>query len=389
VIARIRYHSRAYINLLEKNEACARLSVLVNNEQERSRELALLAEMSELLHGCGKEADTYTILKDIYCRLLPFASGSIAIFDTTSERFEIAEAWGESFCSGEAFEKQDCLAMRRFQMHTVNEPDKSTTCAHISSTAAACYLCQPIISQSEPIGVICLGIHRNCLNEDEPDIKKKFTAKQSIIGRMAEFYTLSLINFRLCDTLRMRSLHDPLTGLYNRRYMEQTLNREIDRAKRNHCHLGVAMLDIDHFKTFNDTYGHDVGDLILRRLGTHLLDSIRTTDIACRYGGEEFLLIMGDISLQNLAHKIETLLAGIKNELKIEHDNQLLSVTISAGIGCFPDHGESIEEIIKAADQSLYRAKANGRDRLEIAPVPSDVSEKQDNALPGGSVPGI
>ena len=182
---------------------------------------------------------------------------------------------------------------------------------------------------------------------------------------VGERISLALANLRLREVLRGQSLRDPLTGLFNRRYMEESLERELRRAVRNNLSVALLMLDIDHFKRFNDTFGHQAGDTLLRALGDFLMKRTRGQDAACRYGGEEFALILSGTSSES-AHKRAELLREELTHLTVEHAGQVLgSVTLSIGVAAFPGH-DSSEELIRAADQALYRAKAEGRDRTIV-----------------------
>ena len=183
---------------------------------------------------------------------------------------------------------------------------------------------------------------------------------------VAEHIALALANLKLRETLRSQSIRDPLTGLFNRRYMEESLEREMRRASRGRHPVGIIMLDLDHFKKFNDSYGHDAGDALLRIVGNTLQRSIRAEDIACRYGGEEFTLILPEASLIDAAQRAESIRESIRN-LNIQHRRQQLGgVTVSAGVAIFPDHGPTGDAVLRAADAALYQAKARGRDRVAI-----------------------
>jgi diguanylate cyclase (GGDEF)-like protein len=171
------------------------------------------------------------------------------------------------------------------------------------------------------------------------------------------------------EALRREAIRDPLTDLYNRRYMEESLKREVLRAKRNHIPVGIMMCDIDHFKMLNDTHGHAAGDAVLQALGSLLQDSIRGGDIACRYGGEEFLLLLPDADAQETKGRADSLLSRIK-ALRIPFQGETLQVTISIGVSALSENASDIQEVITAADKALYRAKAQGRDRV----VPADAA---------------
>jgi diguanylate cyclase (GGDEF)-like protein len=188
----------------------------------------------------------------------------------------------------------------------------------------------------------------------------------------AEYVDLSISSLRLQEALRQQSIKDTLTGLYNRRHMYESLERELRRAARSDQPVGLVMFDLDHFKTFNDTYGHECGDTVLRELGKLLSRTARAEDIPCRFGGEEFLLILPCIDLSDARAKAERLRNQVK-ELTVRHQGTSLgTITISAGVAAFPTHGSLTTELIGAADGALYRAEEEGRDRAVVAQLPHE-----------------
>jgi diguanylate cyclase (GGDEF)-like protein len=192
-------------------------------------------------------------------------------------------------------------------------------------------------------------------------------AKQQLVVTMAEHAALALSNLKLYETLRNQSTRDPLTNLFNRRCMEESLDRELRRAERSHRQLTLIMLDLDHFKRFNDTFGHDAGDAILRDVGKLLETNFRGEDIACRYGGDEFTVILPVGALDVAEQRAQELRKAIK-DLEIPYLNPTLDrVTVSMGIARFPEHGSTAETLLRSADRALYQAKAAGRNRIEIA----------------------
>jgi diguanylate cyclase (GGDEF)-like protein len=184
---------------------------------------------------------------------------------------------------------------------------------------------------------------------------------------VAEQISLALANLALRETLRRQAIRDGLTNLFNRRYMEETLEREISRAQRKDAGLGLLMIDIDHFKSFNDDYGHDAGDMVLREVGGLLLNRTRKEDVACRYGGEEFLIIIPETGEDDALARAEELQAALCAMHLTYHERMLREVTVSIGVAVFPRHGSNVDNLLKAADLALYAAKRAGRNRVCLA----------------------
>ena len=217
----------------------------------------------------------------------------------------------------------------------------------------------PILNDNRCLGVLSLARH-------EPDYEFDFDQIQ--YGRLfANLTALVLNSAQLREALREQSIRDALTGLYNRRYMDEAIKQQISRVTRNLHPLGVIMLDIDHFKRINDTYGHALGDELLRQLGQFLKSHVRNEDIACRYGGEEFIVIMPDASLEATCERAEYFRQEAK-KLRVQDNGQLLTgITLSLGVTVYPEHGRTKEAVMRAADAALYRAKQEGRDRVVVA----------------------
>ncbi len=212
--------------------------------------------------------------------------------------------------------------------------------------------------QGEILGILHMqSRHKEDLDE----------AKRQLAYTVVEQTTLALSNLKLREALREQSIRDPLTGLYNRRYMEEALKQQLSRVMRQLHPLGIIMIDIDHFKNFNDTYGHAAGDALLRELGQFLQSHIRGEDIACRYGGEEFTLMMPDISLEVAQKRAEHLRQEAK-QLRVQDAGQFHEgITLSLGVAIYPQHGRTLDIVLRSADAALYRAKQEGRDRVVVA----------------------
>jgi diguanylate cyclase (GGDEF)-like protein len=187
------------------------------------------------------------------------------------------------------------------------------------------------------------------------------------VTAVGERLSLALANLRLREALQQQSIRDTLTGLYNRRFMEESLARELGRAARTGQPVSMIMMDIDHFKRFNDTFGHQAGDALLKELGEFVNQRTRGQDVACRYGGEEFALILAGCSLENACKRAQVLREELKL-LKVRHGGQSMgAITLSMGVASFPAQANNAETLVKAADDALYRAKKEGRDRVVAA----------------------
>jgi diguanylate cyclase (GGDEF)-like protein len=169
------------------------------------------------------------------------------------------------------------------------------------------------------------------------------------------------------EALRAQAIRDPLTGLFNRRHMEETFDRELRRAARDRCSIGAILLDIDHFKQFNDTFGHDGGDAILKEFSALMMARTREGDVVCRYGGEEFLIVLPGASLEDTRRRADDLLGAIRNLAITSHGLELGPISASIGVAIYPRHGETVESLIRAADEALYRAKTHGRGCVRLA----------------------
>jgi diguanylate cyclase (GGDEF)-like protein len=240
----------------------------------------------------------------------------------------------------------------------VEHPGSGLVCRHIHQPLPYGYLCIPMMAQSEALGVLHLM---------QQDNVKMTETKQRLAETMSEHIAMALSNLRLHETLRSQSIRDPLTGLFNRRFMEEALELELRRAARNQRPLGMIMIDMDNFKLINDTFGHEAGDMLLKGLGVLLKSNIRAEDIACRYGGEEFTLILPEGTGGVTRQRAEFFREAIQRINMQYRGNPLGPITASMGVAVFPDHGRTANDLIAAADKALYRSKNAGRDRVTLA----------------------
>jgi diguanylate cyclase (GGDEF)-like protein len=261
------------------------------------------------------------------------------------------------------FATDRCWGLRQGRVYAVEDMKIGPICPHLKQTSSSAYICLPLIAKGEILGLLHLGTKRSAREDDEH--ANIFELKEIAII-FAEYLSLSVANIKLSERLTSQSLRDPLTGLYNRRYMEESIQHEILRAARQQTRIGIVMIDIDHFKQINDTYGHDAGDEFLIKLAAFFKLKLRGSDFIFRYGGEEFLLVLPESSVEDTYKYVESLRKEIKN-MKVNFRGQLLpSITLSFGIAAYPDHGLDAIELIRIADKALYIAKEEGRDRIVI-----------------------
>ncbi|WP_082651453.1 diguanylate cyclase [Legionella rubrilucens] len=336
--------------------------------KQHNRAISYLNLLSSTLHSCLSIEETFSPIRIYAEKILPSTAGRLYLSHPSRNYLDLAIEWGELCVHEEdVISPEACWALRRGQLHRFHSRTDSVICEHLrTSRVIPSYLCVPLQAQNDNVGLLYLELkHSEGMNED--NFNHLVEEHESLIINFSEAIASSLANIKLRDTLRLRSIRDPLTGLYNRSYLEESFAREIERAKRHANQLAVIMMDLDHFKKINDSYGHDAGDMVLVEVTRYLLQQIRQTDIACRYGGEEFLLLLVDIaSQQEVLDRVERFRQLISDML-FNVNGKTLKVTASFGVAFMFDHGESQAQLIEAADKALYRSKKNGRNQITVA----------------------
>jgi diguanylate cyclase (GGDEF)-like protein len=371
---------RANQGELEKQVALRTAELLYTNEQlvasvrraqQHAEQIAQLTALGQLLQSCHSAEELFGVAQHALRRLFPADSGALAVLRASGNVMETMASWGASPPRHRVFGPDECWAFRRGRPHLVEEPDSPLRCAHLAPEDGPVSICVPLMAQGDNLGVLLFKFE--LADEHEPaDDSGLASTRGRLVLALAEHIGLALANLRLREALRNQSIIDTLTGLYNRRYLEQTLERECRRAVRSDRPLALMMLDVDHFKRFNDAWGHEGGDTVLKELAALLLRNFRGEDIACRYGGEEFVIVLGDTSLE-VAHERAEQLRGHVRELSVRHRGQPMgAITASLGLAVLPAHGQTPDALIAAADQALYEAKRAGRDRVVCAPLDPD-----------------
>lgn len=348
-------------------EANQKLAMSMEVLKGRSEEIATLSEFGRLLQSCLSREEAYQIIKAYCHKLFPSFSGGVYLTAASRNLVQVVTAWGQPDVSEPNFAPDECWALRGGRMHCVAEPNAPAQCGHMPHNPGLSYLCLPLMAQGEAMGILHIECAADFAGMSPEDLEEFKRSRQELAGAVAEHVALALANLQLRETLRSQSIRDPLTGLYNRRYMEESLEREILRASRSNSPIGILILDVDHFKDYNDTFGHEAGDVVLREVGSLLQKQVREEDIACRFGGEEFVLILPGTPLEVARERAEHLRESVRQLTVGFRGQTLAAITVSLGLAIYPEHGSSAESILESADQALYMAKQSGRNRTVFA----------------------
>lgn len=325
-----------------KNEEMANLRKLVNDLQACSTVSAALEVVQNHLHALFGA----------------MTAGEIGLLRESRDLVDVASRWGKGDASTEdRYEPGDCCAVKRGGLFWADARGTGLRCGHLGSYSGS-YLAYSLFAYGETAGVV----HVYCA----PDSLRAWTKGRAtrFLRTMMEQVAISIAGLKLREALQAQSIHDPLTNAFNRRYMEATLERELSRAQRKKSTVGLILLDLDHFKRINDSYGHQAGDEVLKSLVSLCTRLVRGEDAVCRFGGEEFAIVMPDASEQTVRERAEMIRLGLK-QLSIEHQSMVIGpITVSAGTAVSSAaHGKS-SVMIKCADARLYRAKQFGRDQV-------------------------
>ena len=331
----------------------------VRQSQARSERLAVTAQMLQAMDSLTRTDELHNVLPAFLPKVLPGSSGTVYLYRNSRDYLQRAAAWGGGGRHPELVSPAECWGLRFGHAHAAQAGD-DMHCPHwgdVPPVPGRTDLCVPMISQGEVLGLLSVSVPQG------PDAVVELAAATTISEQLA----IGISNINLREVLRRQSTVDELTGLYNRRYFDETLRRELFRAERMRASLAVVMIDLDHFKHMNDTYGHEAGDLVLRTVGRCLREGVRRSDIACRYGGEELVLVLPECDAA-AAHTCAETLRKTISALELHHgDAALPQVTASFGIALWPANGEDAHTLVQAADRALYAAKHGGRNRVCMA----------------------
>jgi diguanylate cyclase (GGDEF)-like protein len=337
--------------------------------------VGLLATMAHRLQGCATEEELADVVSRFAPQILPGVPGALYFLSNSRNLLRAVATWNAPAGLDSEFAPADCWALRRGQLHTVAAMGPEVVCGHVKQNRVAGYSCRPLVAQGETIGLLYLEALSPAI---EPKVESSLVSHDLDI--FAENISLAMGNQRLRESLRNQSIRDPLTGLFNRRYLEEALELDLARARRSGSSVSVIMGDADHFKQFNDNFGHDAGDLVLKRIAEVMRANIRKGDLACRYGGEEFIVLLHSAGIGEALARAEVIRGAVKSMNLIFRAQSLGTVTVSFGVATFPAHAEEGAALITAADSAMYEAKRAGRDRVETALESGVETSKSANA---------
>lgn len=327
-------------------------------ERDEDRRIKdLIARMMHRMQGCDSEGELAEVVACFLPQAFPDLSGQLFVHDQAHGRLLSIGRWQEPVLTLSDFDPAFCWALRRGHPHRSNLRGEDVCCQHLDDPEGRDALCLPLTAQGGVVGMLYL-------ESVEPD--GRYADRQLYLDLISENVGLSLANIQLRATLSAMATRDPLTGLANRRHLDESFNRERALAESRRTPLAALMIDIDHFKRFNDEHGHDAGDLVMQHVAHALMAHAGEGDLACRYGGEEFTLLMPGADAAQAAARAEAIRQTIRKVALAHRGRSLPPVTVSIGVAAFPELSDAAS-LLRVADGALLTAKSSGRDRVVVA----------------------
>jgi diguanylate cyclase (GGDEF)-like protein len=314
---------------------------------------------------------------------MPEVSGAFYVYTASRDQLTLVAHWDADGKSADHpldfvdhLHPSDCWGLRQSGQHigcadndgSLHSEAAPLNCRHVEPGLGP-YACIPIVGRGQILGMLHLCGEAFRSNRSSEPLRQS-------IERLADQLSLSLSNIELRERLENMALRDGLTGLYNRRFIDEMLEHELAKLRRNRKSAGLMLVDVDHFKRFNDTHGHQAGDEALRKVGAALLSAVRASDVVCRYGGEEFLVFLPECELPEATAKAEALRAAVQAIALRVGGEAIPPISASFGLAMFPETGGNRTELIQLADRALYRAKDAGRNRVMVAEAQASAEAK-------------
>jgi diguanylate cyclase (GGDEF)-like protein/PAS domain S-box-containing protein len=338
-----------------------------------NRRLSLLGEMTSMLQSVLRVEEAAAIVSGYLTRVKMGAGGALYLYRESRNSLDPLARWGDMKLA-ERVLPDECWALRRGQPMRTPSDQPELRCKHVRHMEGESeHLCLPMMAEGGALGLL------HVVFTGEPSAAREEDALFAL--RLSEQLGLALANIRLREQLRLQAMQDSLTGLFNRRFLEASLKREFARGEREKNCVAVAMLDLDHFKRYNDVHGHEAGDAVLREFGKLLMQNCRAVDLPCRFGGEEFVVVLPGATRGSVAVWAERILERVRALRVVDEGVALPALTISIGIAFYPEHGRETVDVIHAADEALYAAKGAGRDRCVFSAEVPGASECPDQSV--------
>jgi diguanylate cyclase (GGDEF)-like protein len=336
------------------------LEATVDALKRKGLEAILLKEARDELQLCVTSKDAQECAVRHFSGLVPGSGGAILIINNSRSMLETSATWNDPSSLADAFYMDTCCGLRAGRPRWRWPAQSEIHCSHFVGTPPEYYVCIPLAAQGDTLGFVYL----TCPNKEIANLAE---SRMLMVQEMVELASMALAGLNLRAKLESQSIRDGLTSLFNRHFLEIALEREVQRATRRQTTLAVLMLDVDHFKAFNDTFGHDAGDVVLRAVAECFQQTVRSEDVVCRYGGEEFAIILPEISEELALEKAEAIRRRVSNLRMRFKGGALRPVSISIGIAMYPNPARDATDLLRMADHALYDAKHGGRDRVNVA----------------------
>jgi diguanylate cyclase (GGDEF)-like protein len=321
--------------------------------EQANFEINQLDLLVETLQGSESAEEVCVTTTPLLISLFPEMHGSLALLDGSTELLRKRLSFGDPESSPDSFKPSDCWALRRGRPHLAH--GASATCSHLPLPAGGAGYCVPLAPHGRLLGLLSLA---------SPDPAALDERRRRLAGMVAEQVGLSLANLALREKLLEQSQVDPLTGLYNRRRMAEAFEHERRSATRDGRRFALLMADIDHFKAFNDRFGHEAGDQVLQAISDALRGAVRPGDIISRFGGEELVVLLPGTLAPEALERAEECRQAVEGLRLLHAGRDLGQVSISVGVAAYPGDGQTMDELLRHADAGLYDAKAQGRNRV-------------------------